>query len=280
MPDSSQRVQINLRGGVADVRLNRPEKMNALDDAMFRGIIDAGLQLRDDKTLRAVVLSGEGRAFCAGLDVSSFGAMAGNGDRPAADSEDGDRATRGLFSKTGSAANRAQYSAWVWQDLPVPVIAAVHGVAYGGGFQIARGADLRIVAPDARLSVMEVKWGLVPDMSATQTLKNLVRLDIAKELAFTGRIISGSEAAELGLATQLSETPLEAAMEIAMEIASKSPDAIRASKRLFNETRELGIPEGFKLEERLQAGLIGSANQVEAVKANLEKRDPKFSDPD
>jgi enoyl-CoA hydratase/carnithine racemase len=117
-------------------------------------------------------------------------------------------------------------------------------------------------------------------MSATQTLKNLVRLDIAKELAFTGRIISGSEAAELGLATQLSETPLEAAMEIAMEIASKSPDAIRASKRLFNETRELGIPEGFKLEERLQAGLIGSANQVEAVKANLEKRDPKFSDPD
>ncbi|MEE2672523.1 MAG: crotonase/enoyl-CoA hydratase family protein [Myxococcota bacterium] len=280
MPESNERVQINVRGGVADVRLNRPEKMNALDDAMFQGIIDAGLQLKDDKTVRAVVLSGEGRAFCAGLDVSSFGAMAGNADRSAADSEDADRSPRGLFAKTGSPANRAQYSAWVWQDLPVPVIAAVHGVAYGGGFQIAMGADLRIVAPDARLSVMEVKWGLVPDMSATQTLKNLVRLDVAKELAFTGRIVSGNEAAELGLATQVSETPLEAAMEIAMEIASKSPDAVRASKRLFNETRELGVPEGFKLEEQLQAGLIGSANQVEAVKANLQKRDPKFNDPE
>jgi len=280
VPESNERVQINVRGGVADVRLNRPEKMNALDDAMFRGIIEAGLQLKDDKTVRAVVLSGEGRAFCAGLDVSSFGAMAGNADRSAADSEDADRGTRGLFAKTGSPANRAQYAAWVWQDLPVPVIAAVHGVAYGGGFQLAMGADLRIVAPDARLSVMEVKWGLVPDMSATQTLKNLVRLDVAKELAFTGRVVSGSEAAELGLATQVSETPLEAAMEIAMEIAGKSPDAVRASKRLFNETRELGVPEGFKLEEQLQAGLIGSANQVEAVKANLQKRDPKFSDPE
>ncbi len=280
VPESNERVSISLRSGVADVRLNRPEKMNALDDAMFRGIIDAGLQLREDSSVRAVVLSGEGRCFCAGLDVSSFGAMAGAGDRQPAAQEDGDRAARGLFSKTDSPANRAQYTAWVWQDLPVPVIAAVHGVAYGGGFQLAMGADIRVVAPDARLSVMEIKWGLVPDMAATQTLKNLVRLDVAKELAFTGRVVSGTQAAELGLATTVSETPLEAAKDMAKEIATKSPDAIRANKRLFNETRELGMAEGFKLEERLQASLIGSPNQVEAVKANLQKRDPKFSDPD
>jgi enoyl-CoA hydratase/carnithine racemase len=278
VPEKNERVQIHLRDGVADVRLNRPEKMNALDDAMFRGIIDAGLQLKQDKSLRAVVLSGEGRAFCAGLDFSGFAGMAGRGSSDATD--DGGRAARGLFSKTNSPANRAQYSAWVWQELPVPVIAAVHGVAYGAGFQIAMGADIRVVAPDARLSVMEIKWGLIPDMAGSQTLKNLVRLDVAKELAFTGRVVSGSEAAQLGLATQLSETPLEAAMQIALEIASKSPEAIRANKRLFNESRELASPEGFKLEEKLQAGLIGSANQVEAVKANLEKRDPKFSDPD
>jgi enoyl-CoA hydratase/carnithine racemase len=276
----SDRVQITLHGGVADVRLNRPEKMNALDDAMFEGLVAAGLRLREDRSVRAAVLSGEGRCFCAGLDMASFGAMAGEatGDRPREGSRGG--TARSLFSKTQSPANRAQYAAWVWQDVPVPVIAAIHGVAYGGGFQIAMGADIRIVAPDARLSVMEVRWGLIPDMAGTQTLRNLVRLDVAKELAFTGRVVSGTEAASLGLATQVSDAPREAAMEMAMEIASKSPDAIRAGKRLFNETRLLGLAEGLALEERLQASLIGRPNQVEAVKANLEKRDPRFTDPD
>jgi enoyl-CoA hydratase/carnithine racemase len=160
------------------------------------------------------------------------------------------------------------------------VIAAIHGVAYGGGLQIAMGADIRIVAPDARLSVMEIRWGLIPDMAGTQTLRHLVRLDVAKELVFTGRVVSGTEAAELGLATQVSDAPREAAMEMAMEIASRSPDAIRAGKRLFNETRLLGLAEGLALEERLQAGLIGKPNQVEAVKANFDKRDPRFRDPD
>ena len=276
MSETNERVQIRIHDGVADVRLNRPEKMNALDDAMFQGIIEAGRQLQDDKSLRAVVLSGEGRAFCAGLDFSGFAGMAGEGDT----SEQGSRAARGVLAKTDRITNRAQTAAWVWQELPVPVIAAVHGVAFGGGFQIAMGADIRVVAPDARLSVMEIKWGLIPDMAGTQTLKNLVRLDVAKELAFTGRVVSGSEAAQLGLATQLSETPLEAAMEIAMEIASKSPDAIRANKQLFNQTRELDTAAGFKLEERLQGGLIGSSNQVEAVRANLQKREPKFNDPE
>jgi len=278
---------VSITNGVADVRLNRPDKMNALDDAMFRGILEAGARLKDDASVRAAVLSGEGRAFCAGLDFSSFGAMAGDADASAQDrgasdtgSKGGDRAARGLLAPTGSPANRAQYAAWVWQEIPVPVIAAVHGVAYGGGLQIALGADIRIVAPDARLSVMEIKWGLVPDMAGTQTLRHLVRLDVAKELAFTGRVVSGTEAAALGLATQVSATPLEAALEMAREIASKSPHAVRASKRLFNETRLGGLADGFKLEESLQRGLIGSPNQVEAVRANLQKRQPDFRDPD
>jgi enoyl-CoA hydratase/carnithine racemase len=275
----SERVSISIRDGVADVRLNRPDKMNALDDAMFRGIIDAGLQLKDDKSVRAVVLWGGGRAFGAGPDFSSFGAMAGDG---AKDEEKGEesRTARGLLSPTDSPGNRAQYTAWVWQEIPAPVIAALHGVAYGGGLQVALGADIRIVAPDTRLSVMEIKWGLVPDMAGTQTLRHLVRLDVAKELAFTGRVFSGTEAAELGLATQVSDTPLEAALEMAREIAGKSPQAVRASKQLFNETRLGGLEEGFKLEESLQRGLIGSPNQIEAVKANLQKRQPDFSDPE
>jgi enoyl-CoA hydratase/carnithine racemase len=284
----SDRVQFEIREGVADVRLSRPEKMNALDDAMFRGIIEAGQRLKEDRTVRAVVLSGEGRAFCAGLDFSSFSAMAGDGEarQTETQTEKGEsdspesRLARGLFSKKDYIGNRAQYTAWVWQDVPVPVIAAIHGVAYGGGLQIALGADIRIIAPDARMSVREIHWGLVPDMSGSQTLRNLVRLDIAKELAFTGRVVSGSEAVELGLATQLSDSPHEAAMEMAREIAGRSPHAIRATKRLLNETRIGGIEEGFALEEGLQRGLIASPNQIEAVKANLQKRDPEFSDPD
>jgi enoyl-CoA hydratase/carnithine racemase len=273
-------VSISIRDGVADVRLNRPDKMNALDDAMFRGIIDAGLRLKQDNSVRAIVLSGEGRAFCAGLDFSSFGAMAGDGAAKSEGQGEESRAARALLSPTDSPGNRAQYTAWVWQEVPAPVIAALHGVAYGGGLQIALGADIRIVAPDTRLSVMEIKWGLVPDMAGTQTLRHLVRLDVAKELAFTGRVVSGTEAVELGLATQLSNTPLEAALEMAREIADKSPHAVRASKQLFNETRLGGVEEGFKLEESLQRGLIGSTNQIEAVKANLQKRQPDFSDPE
>lgn len=280
-----ERVTINVTDGVADVRLNRPDKMNALDDAMFRGIVDAGERLSAEPGVRAVVLSGEGRAFCAGLDMGSFGAMASAGDRKddpvaATESADSGRPARGLFQRSSGPGNRGQQAAWVWQQVPVPVIAAVHGVAYGGGLQIALGADIRVVAPDARLSVMEIKWGLVPDMSGTQTLRHLVRLDVAKELTFTGRVISGTEAVELGLATQVSTTPLEAALEMAREIASKSPDAIRANKLLFNETRHLDIEAGMKLEEKLQGGLIASPNQVEAVKANMQKRQPDFTDPE
>jgi enoyl-CoA hydratase/carnithine racemase len=269
----SDRVRIERTSdGVADVRLNRPEKMNALDSAMFQALVEAGKSLAQDSGLRAVVLSGEGRAFCAGLDFSSFAGMAGAGER---------RSGPQLFDRSGeSPANHAQRAGWIWTELPVPVIAAIHGVAYGGGLQIALGADLRFVAPDARLSVMEIKWGLVPDMSGTQTLRHLVRLDVAKELTFTGRVVSGAEAVELGLATHLSDTPREAALALAREIAAKSPSAVRAGKKLLNASVTASVADGLALEESLQGSLIGRPNQIEAVKANLEKREPRFQDPE
>ena len=161
----------------------------------------------------------------------------------------------------------------------MPVIAALHGVVYGGGLQIALGADLRIVAPDARLSVMEIKWGLIPDMSGTQTLRQLLPLDVVKDLTWSGRIVSGEEAVRLGLATRTSERPRDEALELAREIAMKSPDAIRAGKELLNSAVQVSLADGLRLEAKLQAELIGSPNQVEAVRANLEKRVPRFKDP-
>ncbi len=267
----SDRVTIEISAGVADVRLNRPEKINALDPAMFRALVEAGEALSRDATLRAAVLSGEGKGFCAGLDFASFQTLTEREPGKAAD----------LFHRDdGSPANHAQRAAYVWNECPIPVIAAVHGVAYGGGFQIAMGADIRFVAPDARLSVMEVKWGLIPDMSGSQTLRHLLPLDVAKELTFTGRVVSGTEAGELGLATHVRENPREAAFELAHEIASKSPDAIRAAKRLLNGSREGSTEAGLRLEEELQKGLIGAPNQVEAVKANVERRAARFRDPE
>lgn len=266
----SDRVTVTINDHVADVRLNRPEKINALDGAMFEGLFAAGAAIANDRNVRCAVLSGNGRGFCAGLDFASFLAMgSGSGARPA----------RTLLDRpAGSPANHAQQAAYVWTSLPVPVIAAVHGMAFGGGLQIALGADIRLVAADAQFSVMEIKWGLIPDMTGTQTLRHLVRLDVAKELTFTGRIVSGTEAVSLGLATRISAQPLADAMALAREIAGKSPDAIRSGKRLLNASVALSTEEGLKLEEQLQVALIGSPNQLEAVQANMAKRVPEFAD--
>lgn len=270
----SDLVTITKVDGVADVRLNRPDKYNALSPEMFEAIVAAGESLLDAKDVRVVVLSGNGRGFCAGLDFSSFQGMAGSGERqPRANAAD-------LFERSAEQPeNRAQRPAMIWKRLPVPVIAAVHGVAYGGGCQIALGADIRIAAPDAKLSVMEIKWGLVPDMSLTQTLRDLVPLDVAKELTFSGRVLSGTEAQALGLVTRVADDPLQAALELAREIAGKSPDAIRAAKRLFEVSWHADPATGLELEQSLQGSLIGSRNQIEAVKANFEKRPPAFKNP-
>ena len=262
----SDRVLVSVEDGVADVRLARTDKLNALDGEMFEAILETGRSLAADPSLRAVVLSGEGRAFSAGLDFPSFqgGATAVN-----------------LFERSDeSPANFAQRAAWIWTEVPVPVIAAVHGVAFGGGLQLALAADIRFVTSDSRLSVMEIKWGLVPDMSATQTLRRLVRLDVARELTYTGRVVSGAEAVELGLATHLSDTPREAALTLAHEIAGKSPHAIRAAKQLLDRATLGSVEEGLLLEEQLQRTVLGKPNQVEAVRANVEKREPRFQDPE
>ena len=262
--------------GVIELQLARDYKMNALDPAMFDALIDAGARLKADRTVRAVVLAGRGKAFCAGLDMQSFERM---GQGAAADVLGAGAAGADLMVRTHGLANAAQQVALVWRELPVPVIAAVHGVAFGGGFQIALGADVRVVAPDTRLSVMEIKWGLVPDMGGMVLMRELARTDVVRELTFTGRIFSGEEALALGFATRLASDPLAEALRLAHEIAAKSPDAIRAAKRLLNASMSLGAAELLLAESREQKALIGSANQTEAVRANIERRAPLFSDP-
>jgi enoyl-CoA hydratase/carnithine racemase len=275
----SDRVSISMHNGIADVRLNRPDKLNALDQAMFQGIVDAGEGLKADAGVRVVVLSGEGRGFCAGLDFGSFQAMAGSGGADESRVGDAPRdPSLGAIGDTGGRITHlGQQAAWVWQELGVPVIAAVHGAALGGGLQIALGADLRIVAPDAKLSVLEARWGLIPDMTGTVMLPKLVGLDVAKELTFTGRMVSGDEAVALGLATRVADDPRAAALELAAELATKSPDALREGKRLLNRSGSRPLAEQLHDERVTMGSLIGSPNQVEATTAFFEKRAPSFT---
>jgi len=267
----SDRVLIDIDGGVADVKLNRPEKLNAFDGAMFQALVEAGESLKADPSVRAVVLSGAGKGFCSGLDFESFQQMAdpgpGQGFGGALGKRNDERIT-----------NAGQQAVYTWTEMPAAVIAAVHGPAVGAGIQLALGCDIRIVAPDAKLSVLEIRWGLVPDMTGTQMLPRLVGLDVAKELAFTGRMISGIEAKELGIATRVADDPYAAAMELAREIAAKNPYAIKGVKELLNMAGKVPLAEAFKAEERTMASLIGSPNNVEAVTAYFEKRDPNFAD--
>jgi enoyl-CoA hydratase/carnithine racemase len=275
----SDRVTCTVVDGVADVRLNRPEKLNALDAAMFAALVEVGESLKADPAVRAVVLSGEGRAFCAGLDFGGFQAMAGQaqqGEENKAESR-GDRALSDLTRRDGRITNRGQQAVYVWTEMPAPVVAAVHGHALGGGIQLALGADIRIVAPDAKLSVLEIRWGLVPDMTGTQMLPRLVGLDVAKELTLTGRVVTGTEAVELGLATRLSNQPREDAFALAAEIAGKSPDAVKGAKALLNLAGLVSLEEGFKAEERTIRGLIGTPNQAEAIRAYFEGRPARFT---
>ena len=254
--------------GVADVRLNGPDKLNAITPAVFRGLANAGHMLSTEADLRAVVLCGAGRAFCAGIDLSAFQG-AGESIAPGA-----------LAVRTHGIANLYQAAAWVWRTLPVPVIAALTGVAYGGGLQIALGADIRIAQADARLSVMEINWGLVPDMAGMVLMQKLVREDILRDLCLTGRVVSGEEAKDIGLVTALHDHPHAAALEKAREIAGRSPAAVRAAKRLLNLAASAS-PESVLLAESYeQAALLGSAEQHETVRARLENRAPAYAPKD
>jgi enoyl-CoA hydratase/carnithine racemase len=263
---ADERVRTEIDDHVAVVTLTRAGKHNALDVPMFEQIIAAGDRVAGEPGVRAVVLHGEGPSFCSGLDVVSI-MSAGDG-------------LQGLVDRVrGQVPNWFQRAAHVWLEVPVPVIAAVHGTCFGGGLQIALAADMRIAAPDTRLSVMEIKWGLIPDMSITRTLPRLVGIDVAKELTFTGRLIDGAEAQRLGLVTRVTDDPLAAARELAAEIASKSPDAIRGVKRLFNASWTGLADETLALEAEIQSSLIGSPNQLAAVTAGLQKQPAEFTDP-
>jgi enoyl-CoA hydratase/carnithine racemase len=263
---SEERVSVEIEDHVAVVTLTRPEKHNALDLAMLDAITAAAVRLRDEQGLRAVVLHGEGKSFCSGLD---FVSVASSGE--------------GLTGLTGPldepSPNYFQRPAYEWIRLPVPVIAAIHGSCLGGGLQIALAADIRICSPDAKLSVMESKWGLIPDMGITRTLPRLVGIDVAKELTYTARVFDGEEALRLGVVTSVSDSPLQAARELAAQIAARSPDAIRRAKRLFDEAWTGTPDETLSLEAQLQKQLIGTPNQLAALTSGMTKQAAEFTDP-
>ena len=264
-------VTISIENHVADVRFNRPDKYNALSYDMITAMANAINRLATESVVRVVVVSGEGKGFCAGLDFENFAAMQ--------QSKEGGKINNLTERYENRITNIFQHVAYGWQQLPMPVIAAVHGVALGGGCQIALGADIRFSTPDAKFSIMEMKWGLIPDMSASQTIRNLVSLDVAKELIFTGKIISGEEAARLQLVTHVCEKPYEEAMRLAGEIALKNPDAVRAAKKLLNEVWHGDAARGLLMESEVEMTLIRTPNQLEAVSANFAKRTPNFKDP-
>jgi len=268
----SDRVTINISDGIADVRFNRPNKRNALDGEQFAAIVEAGESLKTNKKVRVVVVSGEGASFCAGLDLGSMGAMA-SGERQGGTTPTASDMQEGRITHLG------QQSAWVWQEVPVPVIAAVHGHALGGGCQIALGADMRFAHPDTKFSVRETYWGLVPDMAGTVLMHGLVRPDVLKDIVLSARIFDGREAHAMGLVTRLSDTPREDAFAYAEEICKRSPDAVRGAKELLNRLTLDFAAAQFAAERRIIGSLIGGHNQREAVMSDFEKRAPAYIDP-
>ncbi len=265
----SETVEIQIDNHIATINLNRPEKKNAVDMAMFEEIASAAQTIHENANIRAVVLSGNGSDFCAGIDIGVFAGRS-------AESALGDL----MNPITQSGANFFQNAALCWRDLPVPIIAALHGSCCGAGFQIAMGADLRYAAPNVRMSIMEIKWGLIPDMGITVTVPGTCAADKVRELGYTGKVIDSVEAMGAGLVTEVVEDPLDAAISIANEIAGKSPDAIRAMKGLFNNAWTGEINALLRYEAELQKSVMSGQNQKEAALANLQSRAPIFMDPD
>ncbi len=259
------RVKVEIDNHIATVTFNRPDKMNALDLTQFLAIIEAGERVGKDPSVRVVVLKGEGRAFCAGLDLNAM-------------ASDNEMLETPLVPRTYGIANMWQQVVWVWRDMPVPVIAAVHGFAFGGGLQIMLGADIKYIKADTQLSIMEMKWGIIPDMAGTQLMRHSVRDDIIRELTYTNRIFSGEQAVQYGFATHISDNPVEDAMTLAKEIASKSPSAIVKAKKVLNAAPYLSREEGLMMESVEQEAIIRKKNQMEAVFASMQKREGNFDD--
>nr|MBV6629310.1 crotonase/enoyl-CoA hydratase family protein [Oceanococcus sp. HetDA_MAG_MS8] len=262
----SEPLVVQRDGAVAEVHLHRPDKHNALDWPLFEALVHTGRELAADRSLRAVVLCGDGPSFCSGLDYPAM-------------MQQPDAFKQGFSRAEGAQANFVQEAAWVWKQMPVPVLCAIHGACFGGGIQIALAADLRFATPDARLSVMEIKWGLIPDVTGTATLRELVRLDVAKDLTYSGRIVSGEEALTLGLVTRLETDPLAAARAYAADLCQKNPEALRLGKQLLDANwNEPDASTVLAREQELQLKLLGSKNQQEAAKAALTKTLPDFDD--
>jgi len=261
-----ERVKIEINNHIAVVSFNRPDKMNALDPTQFNAVIEAGESVANNPSVRVVILRGEGRAFCAGLDIEAM--------------KDGNSEVMNnpLIPRTHGIANTWQQAAWVWRDMPVPVIAAVHGVAFGGGLQIMLGADIKYITSDTKLSILEMKWGLIPDMAGTQLMRHSVRDDIIRELTYTNRMFSGEEAVKYGFATHISEDPFGDAMTLATEIAAKSPSAVVKAKKVLNAAPYLNREDGLMLESVEQEAIIMKKNQIEAVFSSLQKRAGNFDD--
>jgi len=278
----NDRINLTVENHIAHVQFSRPDKMNALDPKMFEAIPMVGEQLRSDSGIRVVVVSGDGGNFCAGLDMSNFTALlnkaeqsGGAGDK---NGDDIEPPISNLGERTHGIANDYQYAVWMWRELPMPVIAAIDGVALGGGLQIALGADMRFAHAESRFSILELKWGLVPDMSSTQIMRHLVPDDVIRELSYTARIFGTEDAREWGFITKIVDDPLAHAMQVAQEIASKNPHAVRAAKRIIDSANYQTAEEGLLMESQEQDKLMGAPNQIEAVMAELQKRAPIFND--
>ena len=259
----SERVRLEVREEIAYVTMVRSDKYNALDWEMITALVDTAGRIADDKSIRAVILQGEGKAFCSGLDFPSFTKQPG-------------RMVRGFLRDGVKTTNLFQEVAWCWRRLPVPVIAVLHGYCYGGGLQIALAADFRFTTPDCEFAILEAKWGMVPDMTGTVTLRELMPIDQAKLLTMTGRMFSGEEARRLNLVTEVSADPLAAALALVEELKTRSPDAVAATKQLYQETWVAGVRRAFSRESRIQLGLLMGKNQKIAVNANFKKEKPDF----
>ena len=256
-------VTCNVAGGIADVRLARPDKLNALTLPMLDALIEAGRALRSDRSVRAVVISGEGDSFCAGLDFADAFGQAG-------------AVAKAVVPRPWRGTNTFQEACWVWRRLPVPVIAAVHGHCFGGGVQIALGADFRITAPDARWSVLEGKWGLIPDMSGIRSLAQLIGIEQAKRLTMTAEIFSGEHAHEIGLVGAVGADPYADARALADQLATRSPDALAAAKRLFETRWNSGPRRTFARERIEQVRLMAGRNFKIARAAAFARETPVF----
>lgn len=254
---SDQRITLSVENDIAYVTLTRPHKRNALDMAMFTAIADVSRQLRRDRTIRAVIVRGAGEDFCSGLDVKSM--------------MNSQRGAVALMSKwLPGSSNKAQRVSTNWRKIPVPVIAVIHGRCWGGGLQVALGADFRIAAPDASLSIMEGKWGLIPDMGGNLALRELVAKDVALRLTMTAEVLSAQDALNHGLITAISDDPLQAAKELAAQISERSPDAVAAVKKLYHQNWFRSERRMLARESWYQVKMLLGRNRVRAAKRQLK----------